>query len=246
VAAAACVGVLLLASALYVRAQDSLKARLLMAVPDLIPSDAALMGYALPRGRAAFLRHCSDCHGRDARGDPGRGIPNLTDADWLYGSGRIGEIERIVLYGIRSGHSKAQQAADMPAFATAHPYARYAIEPLDPQQLSDVAGLVYSFQHRSAVTPESIARGTQVYHGKGLCFDCHSDHATGDPAIGAPNLTDGVWLYGDGSLESIKAHIARGLKGVCPAWASRLRPETIRAIAVYVHTLSAHPTSTPR
>jgi cytochrome c oxidase cbb3-type subunit 3 len=95
---------------------------------------------------------------------------------------------------------------------------------------------VYSFQPPEAVDGTSLARGTEVYHGKGLCFDCHADHAKGDPAIGAPNLTDNVWLYGDGSRQSIKAAISRGLAGVCPQWASRLPPETIRAVAVYVHS----------
>jgi cytochrome c oxidase cbb3-type subunit 3 len=220
---------------LHLRDVQAVKARFLMADPDGIARDPALMRYALPRGRAAFEAHCSGCHGADMRGNPSLGVPNLADADWLYGSGRVGEIERIVLYGIRSGHSKTQKLADMPAFATPNPYARYKIEPLTPREVDDVTGLLYSFQHPDSVDAATVTRGVLVYHGTGLCFDCHADHARGDPAIGAPNLTDNIWLYGDGSRQSIKAAISGGLAGICPQWASRLPAETIRAVAVYVH-----------
>jgi cytochrome c oxidase cbb3-type subunit 3 len=230
------IGVLATLTVLHLRYISALDSRLLMAVPDSIPSDAELMNYAKPRGESTYLKHCAKCHGVSLRGDPSKGIPNLVDADWLYGSGRIGEIERIILYGIRSGHPKTQKLADMPAFATANPYARYHIEPLNPREVDDVAALVYSFQHPSSVDAATVARGKAIYAGKGLCFDCHSEHAKGDSAIGAPNLTDSIWLYGDGTPESIKAEISRGLAGVCPSWESRLGRQTIRAAAVFVYS----------
>ncbi len=219
----------------------TLQVRLLMASADSIPNDPALLHYAVARGRSAYAEHCATCHGLALKGDRGLGVPNLTDRDWLYGSGRIGEIERIILYGIRSGHSKSQQMASMPAFATAHPYSRYTIEPLTRQEVDDVAALVYSFQHRDSVPREAVERGAVVWHGKGLCFDCHGDHATGNPAIGAPNLTDATWLAGDGSVGSITYSIQRGAAGVCPQWISRLPPATIRSIAVYVNASSNSP-----
>jgi len=166
-------------------------------------------------------------------------VPDLTDQDWLYGSGRVGEIERIILYGIRSGDSRAQNLASMPAFATANPYPRYRIEPLTPGEMHDITELIYSFQHPREVDAAAVARGTALYHGKGYCFDCHSDHAKGDSAIGAPNLTDQIWLIGDGSKPSIARIIGHGLAGVCPGWHGRLASETIRAIAVYVHSRQA-------
>jgi cytochrome c oxidase cbb3-type subunit 3 len=218
-----------------------LQRRFLMANPDTIPSDRALMRYALQRGERGYREHCARCHGADLQGDRSRGIPNLTDQDWLYGSGRIGEIERIILYGIRSGDSKAQNLASMPAFATANPYPRYRIEPLTPQEMRDITELLYSFQHPRDADPAAVERGTAIYHGKGFCFDCHSDHAKGDSAIGAPNLTDDIWLYGDGSRAAIYQLIAHGLSGVCPHWHGRLEPESIRAIAVYVHAHEARP-----
>jgi len=222
-------------------AGEALRRRFLMASPDSIPSDPALVGYGMNRGRRGYAQHCAPCHGAALKGDRSRGVPDLTDQDWLYGSGRVGEIERIVLYGIRSGDSRAQNLASMPAFATANPYPRYRIEPLSPNELHDLTELLYSFQHPSAVDPAAVARGTALYHGKGFCFDCHSDHARGDSAIGAPNLTDGIWLYGDGSRAAIYPLIAHGLGGVCPGWHGRLAPDTIRAIAVYVHAQQVPP-----
>jgi cytochrome c oxidase cbb3-type subunit 3 len=216
-------------------ATEALRRRFLMASPDRVPSDPALVRYAMNLGRRGYAQHCASCHGVDLKGDRSRGVPDLTDQDWLYGSGRIGEIERIVLYGIRSGDSRAQNLASMPAFATANPYPRYRIEPLSPEEVRDLTELLYSFQHPGAADSAAVARGTALYHGKGFCFDCHSDHAKGDSAIGAPNLTDQIWLYGDGSRASIYRLIAHGVGGVCPGWQRRLAPETIRAIAVYVH-----------
>jgi cytochrome c oxidase cbb3-type subunit III len=236
---AVAVAIALVMLAVNFRNTHALKVRFLMADPDSISRDARMLSYAIPRGRTAFDTNCAGCHGRDLQGDSRRGIPDLIDTDWLYGSGRTGEIERIVLYGIRSGHSKTQNLASMPAFGTANPYSRYKIEPLKPQEVADVAAFIFSFQHHSAVDSATVIRGTEIYRGKGLCFDCHADHANGDSAIGAPNLVDSIWLYGDGSLGRIKADIERGLAGVCPQWSTRLPPETIRAIAVYVQSRSA-------
>jgi cytochrome c oxidase cbb3-type subunit 3 len=220
---------------LWQRQVATLKARFMAALPESIAGDPELQGFALPRGRSTYLKHCSGCHGAQLRGDRSRGIPDLVDEDWLYGSGRIGEIERIVLYGIRAGHSKTQNLASMPAFARPVPYSRYKLEPLTPTQVEDVTALIYSFQHPAAVDAVTLKRGSEVYHGPGNCFDCHADHATGDSAIGAPDLADDIWLYGDGSLASIKAGITAGLAGVCPQWVSRLAAEDIRAVSVFVH-----------
>jgi cytochrome c oxidase cbb3-type subunit 3 len=233
-----CVGFVILAAtllALRLQHLHVLKTRLLTTQPDAIADDGELKAFALPRGERGYADHCANCHGLELHGDRRRGVPDLVDKDWLYGSGRVGEIERVVMYGVRSGMSKSLNQAAMPAFATPEPYARYKIDPLSPTDIEAVAALLYSFQHPTAVDPALVARGAAVYHGKGLCFDCHADHAKGDAAIGAPNLTDAIWLYGDGSVKSIRHSIERGLGGVCPTWAARLSPDVIRAIAVYVN-----------
>jgi cytochrome c oxidase cbb3-type subunit 3 len=163
-------------------------------------------------------------------------MPNLADGDWLYGTGRVTEIERVILYGIRSGNSKGWDLAHMPAFASPHPYNLYALPPLKPAAIADVTTYILAFQHPQS-DAAAVERGNKIFHDPsgGNCVDCHGPDAKGDSAIGAPDLTDAIWLTGDGSRQSIEDTIAHGMANSCPAWVTRLSPVTIRAIAVYVH-----------
>jgi cytochrome c oxidase cbb3-type subunit 3 len=229
---------LCVAAGAYVAHTRQLRAELLRADPDSIAVSSRLLDYAVPRGQDGYRQHCASCHGAGLHGDPTRGVPDLADADWLYGTGRIGEIERVILFGIRSGNSKGWNLASMPAFATAHPYTAYKMDPLTPNEVRDVATYVAAF-HQASADPAAAARGAKVFHKQGMCFDCHGGDARGDPAIGAPDLTDAVWLYGDGSMPAIERTVSHGLAGVCPAWIGRLDPGMIRAIAVYVHSMGA-------
>jgi cytochrome c oxidase cbb3-type subunit 3 len=216
------------------------RAHFLMVLADTIPGDPELLSYAMKRGASAYAGHCESCHGAHLQGDPARAVPNLVDHDWLYGTGRVSEIEHVILYGIRSGNSKGWDLAHMPAFATAHPYNLYAISSLGPGEIDDVTTYVMSFQHRQTDTA-AVERGSRIFHdtSKGNCTDCHGSDAKGDSAIGAPDLTDAIWLRGDGSRQSIEDSIAYGLAGRCPAFSAELSPVTVRAIAVYVHGVSA-------
>jgi cytochrome c oxidase cbb3-type subunit III len=217
----------------------ALRARFLMVPADTIPGDAELMRFAMSRGASAYAQHCASCHGAHLKGDPSIAVPNLADHDWLYGSGRVSEIERVVLYGIRSGNSKGWDLAHMPAFATSRPYDLYAMLPLSPGDIHDVASYLLSFRQAPADSA-AVQRGKQIFYDttKGVCNDCHGSDAKGDSAIGAPDLTDAIWLRGDGSRQSIEDTIAHGLTGRCPAWITQLPPETIRAVAVYVYSAS--------
>lgn len=210
--------------------------RLLLAAPEAIATDAALGPYARRLGSVAYANHCASCHGADGEGDSRRGVPALASGHWLYGAGRVAELEHTILYGIRSGHPKALNLASMPAFATPKPYAAYEIPSLTPAQIDEVTGYLLSLRGQD-INRASARRGSAVFHGNGGCYDCHSDDAKGDSAIGAPDLTGAPWLVGDGSAASIRATIAHGLAGRCPAWIDRLPPATIRALAVYVHSL---------
>jgi cytochrome c oxidase cbb3-type subunit III len=214
------------------------RARFLMVPADSIPGDAKLMSFALSHGASGYAEHCASCHGARLQGNPTLAIPSLTAGDWLYGSGRVGEIERIVLYGIRSGNSKGWDLASMPSFASERPYDLYAVAPLAPRDIDDVTTYVLSFQHPQS-DAAAVQRGKQLFYDtKGACYDCHGTDAKGDSAIGAPDLTDAEWLRGDGSRQSIADTIAHGLGGHCPAQVTQLSPVTIRAIAVYVHSAS--------
>jgi cytochrome c oxidase cbb3-type subunit 3 len=217
--------------------RESVRTRLLMADPDTIWKQPALQRYAVSAGRSAYRDRCASCHGANLGGDSRRGIADLAHGRWLYGSGRVAELEHTILYGIRSGNPKSWNLASMPAFATPNPYAAYTMTPLTPGELEDVAAYVYGFRH----APTDFAaeeRGSRVFHKNGFCFDCHGQDGKGDPAIGAPDLTDSIWLYGDGSMQSIASSIAHGRAGACPPWIDRLPAATIRAIAVFVNDFS--------
>jgi len=207
--------------------------RLLEADADAVLGDAALSHFAQAQAMPLYAQFCRACHGAELTGDRSKGIPDLTDEDWLFGSGYVSEIERVILYGIRSGNGKGWNQADMPAFANAVPYRRFAVDPLAPGEIRDTVEYLRSLERRPA-DADAALRGKRIFDGKGACYDCHAADAHGDNAIGAPNLTDDIWLYGDGSRQSVFDSIARGHQGSCPAWTGRLAAWQARALAVYV------------
>jgi len=221
----------------WVVRERAIEARLLRADPDSIPADPSLNRFAISRGAPIFHARCASCHGDQGRGDPTRGAPNLTDQDWLYGSGEVSDIERVVDYGIRARNPKTWNMAVMPALATPNPGGEKGLQPLSPGDINDVIDYLMQVEHRPHDAAAAV-RGGVIYSTRGACYDCHSADAQGDAAIGAPNLADHIWLYGDGSRASIYQSIAHGHQGVCPAWIKILRPAKIREVAVYVHSLS--------
>jgi cytochrome c oxidase cbb3-type subunit 3 len=125
----------------------------------------------------------------------------------------------------------------MPAYATPTPYPREPIAPLSPTDVADVAAWLRAL-HGSAPDAAAAERGKEIFDGRGGCWDCHGSDASGDTAIGAPNLLDDVWLYGDGSPASIAQSIAYGRRGTMPAFARHLTPAQARAVAAYAASLS--------
>jgi cytochrome c oxidase cbb3-type subunit 3 len=217
---------------------SQVEGRLLRADPETIPANAALMEFAIGRGEPQFLAHCAACHGTRGQGDPARGVPSLSDGDWLYGSGSVADIEQVVKYGIRSYHPKAWNLAIMPAYGTLHPSARDGrIAPLSPANISDVVEYLLRLQGRSA-DGTAAARGAALFGGGAGCYDCHAMDAKGDPAIGAPDLADGITLYGDASRAALFLSIAHGRHGVCPSWIARISAAGIREVAIFVYSLS--------
>lgn len=208
--------------------EHSLATRLLVTDPDQISSHPELVRYAESLAKPAYAAHCASCHGADLKGDQKKGAPNLSDSVWLYDFGAVGDIERTILYGVRSGESKARNITDMP------PVGRNM--QLSPAEISDVTTFVINIT-RPQKDQAAVARGSKIFQTKGVCYDCHSSDAAGNPDYGAPAFTDADWLYG-GDFASVYQSIYSGRHGLCPAWIDKLKPKVVRALAVYLHQVS--------
>lgn len=187
-----------------------------------IESDPALLAFARALGKAAFGDNCAACHGSGAAG--AKGYPNLNDDDWLWG-GTLDQIKQTIEFGARSGHAKAHQGS-MLAFG------RDGI--LKPNEIISVANYVRSLSGLPVRKELSLDAGQKLFAAN--CAACHGDAGKGNQELGAPNLTDKIWLYGSDEATIIET-ITNGRGGVMPAWQGRLDGATINALAVYVHTL---------
>jgi len=168
---------------------------------------------ALKVGERLYANYCTTCHGSDARG--ARGYPNLRDGDWLWG-GTPAEIKTTIMQG--------RQAA-MPAWEAALGGER---------GVDEVAQYVLSLSGRATIS-ELAAQGKVKYDM--FCVACHGTDGTGNTALGAPNLTDNIWLYG-GSLTRISESIAMGRAGKMPAQGEFLGEAKVHLLATYIYSLS--------
>jgi cytochrome c oxidase cbb3-type subunit 3 len=187
-----------------------------------IEKDPALLALARARGKAAFGDNCAPCHGSGGAG--AKGYPNLNDDDWLWG-GKIEQILQTIEFGARSGHAKARESA-MLAFG------KDGV--LKKAEIVTVANYVRSLSGLSTSPGFDIVAGRKIFADN--CASCHGDAGKGMQELGAPNLTDKIWLYGSDE-DTIIETITNGRSGVMPAWTGRLDPSTIKALAVYVHSL---------
>lgn len=188
-----------------------------------IRTDPELLRFALAGGQAMFGENCGGCHGRGAQGF--KGYPNLNDDDWIWG-GTLPAIHHTILYGIRSSHEDTRDSA-MPRFG--------AEELLEPAQITDAADYVLSLSGQAAPTAtDSITRGAVVYEEN--CAACHGDDGKGNRELGAPNLTDQIWLYGADKADVVES-IYTGRGGMMPPWVNRLDPVAIKSLTIYVHSL---------
>ncbi|SRR5581483_8421450 len=202
-------------------AQGTLRDKLAATSLGEIKRDPDLLRFAMAGGGAAFQTNCAPCHGRGAQGFAG--YPNLNDDDWIWG-GSIEDIHKTISNGIRSDH-KETRTVQMP---------RYGLDKLlEEAQIVDAAEYVLSLSGKST-DAAAAGRGAKVFADQ--CASCHGTDGKGKLDQGAPNLTDGIWLYG-GSRQAVIESIRTGRGGVMPAWVGRLDPVTIKALAVYVHSL---------
>lgn len=187
-----------------------------------IEKDPALLSFARARGRTVFADNCAACHGSGAAG--AKGYPNLNDDDWLWG-GSLDQIMQTIQFGIRSGHPKAHEG-QMLAFGRDGT--------LKSDEIATVANYVRSLSGLSTAPGFDAAAGRKIFSEN--CVACHGENGKGNQDMGAPDLTDQIWLYGSDEA-TIKETITNGRGGVMPAWSGRLDPVTIKALAVYVHSL---------
>lgn len=227
----------LVAFVVVVASRERVQAEILRGDPDTILADTELRPLALRRGEDVFASHCATCHGTEGKGDSKVGAPDLTDASFLYGRGRVAEIEQIVRHGIRSRDSRGFSLASMPAYASARPDLTEPLPPLTPREIEDVTQYILAFSGR-VTDPVAASRGGVLFGTRAGCWDCHSEDARGDSAIGAPDLTDDSWLYGDGSHDPIHRSIAYGRAGTSPAFKNQLTAAQIRDVSIFVASLA--------
>jgi len=189
---------------------------------ERLPEDSKLLNAAVQGGAAAFKVNCVQCHGSGAAGT--KGYPNLNDDDWLWG-GDLKAIHKTLENGIRQPGDKQTRTSQMPAFG------RDGI--LQPNEIQYLTRYVRTLS--GAEKPGAASqRGAALFAVN--CAACHGADGKGNRTLGAPNLTDKIWLYG-GDRASIAETITNARYGIMPAWGKRLDPVTVKMLAAYVHSL---------
>lgn len=187
---------------------------------DDIKADSQLMQFATAGGAAAFKINCIQCHGSGAEG--GNGYPNLNDDDWLWG-GTVNDIHTTITHGIRFNEDADTRISEMPAFG----------EVLKSNEIREVAAYVVSLTG-TARDASMVEPGAQIFADN--CASCHGEDAKGNRDMGAPNLSDAIWLKTHGE-DQIVAQIRMPKHGVMPAWGERLGDTTVKQLTLFVHSL---------
>ncbi len=185
---------------------------------EKLADNGTLMRAAVAGGRAAFKVNCVQCHGAGAAGS--KGYPNLNDDDWLWG-GDLTTIQTTITDGARDPADSQSRMSQMPAFGTGI---------LTAEQIGQVADHVLSLSGKA----RDNVTGAQLFEQN--CAVCHGPAGKGNRAVGAPNLSDAIWLYG-GTKADVMAQVTNPRHGTMPAWGHRLDPVTIKMLTAYVHSL---------
>ena len=203
-------------------AKSELVAKIEASPLEAIKSDDALYRFSLAGGKSIFKVYCTQCHGSGAQGAPG--YPNLNDDDWLWG-GDINAIYTSIKHGIRNDEDEDARTSDMPGFGDDEILESASIKAIAHQVLS-MAGLEHD---------KTLAQtGVEPYQEN--CSTCHGEKGKGDMELGAPNLTDAIWFYGN-KPDQIISQIKSPRHGVMPAWGKRLGESSVKQLAVYIHSL---------
>jgi len=203
--------------------RDKQSAGLRTASLEEIKANPELTRLALARGKAAFGDNCVPCHNVGGAGSTG--YPNLTDDDWIWG-GKLADIQQTLQHGIRWTQNEQTRMGEMLAF-----------QKTGVLKAPEVATVV---EYVRSLAKLDVANGSDLKAGEKLfaenCAACHGDQAKGNKEVGAPDLTDAIWLYGSSRASMIET-VANGRGGAMPAWGGRLDPVTIKALTIYVHSL---------
>lgn len=186
-----------------------------------IRSDENLFRFSVAGGASTYKVYCSQCHGSGAQG--AAGYPNLNDDDWLWG-GDLENIYATIRHGVRNGVDDDARDSLMPAFGADELLERDEIKAVTQYVLA-----VSSQAHDSAMAET----GAEIFSDN--CAACHGENAAGNRELGAPNLSDAIWLYGN-TAELIEAQIYQPKHGVMPSWQERLPDEVIKKLAIYIHS----------
>lgn len=187
-----------------------------------VSQNTDLLQFAVNGGQSAFKVYCSQCHGSGANG--GTIYPSLIDDDWIWG-GTLEDIYITLQHGIRYEQDDDTRLSEMPRYG--------ADELLERNEIMDVAWYVRQMSGQE-FDAEAAARGQSVFADN--CAACHGEKGEGIRELGAPNLSDAIWFYGN-THEQIVAQISDPKQGVMPGWTGRLSEVTIRQLTHYVHSL---------
>jgi cytochrome c oxidase cbb3-type subunit 3 len=195
-------------AAVEARAAELLAPLAALPVAELVNNEQAMS-----TAHNLFQQNCAQCHGSDGGGAVG--FPNLANADWQWGSDADSVVATIA----------AGRVAAMP------PWAAVIGEP----GVDEVVAYVQTLSGQQADATKAAAG--QV-HFQTLCSACHGMDGKGNPLLGAPNLTDDIWLYG-GDATTLKQTVMNGRNGQMPAWGDKLGEQRIKLLAAYVTKLAA-------
>jgi cytochrome c oxidase cbb3-type subunit III len=206
----------------FADANATVRARLVETELTAIAADPELASYARNAGAAVYRTWCAQCHGSGAAGVQAAGYPNLLDDDWLWG-GDIEAIHTTITHGIRNTTDADARYSEMPKFG----------EILTGEEIDGVVHYVLQMSGQEHDATLSAA-GATLYTDN--CASCHGDAGEGNRDLGAPRLSDAIWLYG-GTEAAIRETVTYSRFGVMPNWNTRLSEADIRSVSVYVHGL---------
>ncbi len=204
----------------FEEANAEISAQLAAADLSTLSENEELQRFATSAGGAVFRNNCSQCHGSGAAGAVG--YPNLLDDDWLWG-GDFENITYTIRHGIRNEEDWDARYSEMTAY---------------DEILSDeeIDATVQYVRQISGQDHDATLAGAGEATFMDNCAACHGDDGKGSYDLGAPNLTDAIWLYG-GDAATLEETIRYARFGVMPPWGSRLSEAEIKAVSAYVHQL---------